>query len=84
MIFDHNIPILILTALDLERSQLQMIGHKIELDLPHPNSIKNDLILILEGDIEKDRGLNELSILEMCHIEIEIDGIFSERVDAYG
>lgn len=59
-----------------------MIREESKLDLPGPNAIEDEKIIILEGDIKEYWWFDDFSIFEVSDIEVKEDGIFGEGVDA--
>jgi hypothetical protein len=59
-----------------------MVRQQIELDFPHPNPVKDNVVLKLECDVEENCGFDDFSISKMSNIEIKIDGIFCKRIYA--
>lgn len=58
-----------------------MIGVEGELDLSHPHSARYHLILVSKGNVEEDGRLQQLSIFEVSHIEVEVEGVLGKRVE---
>lgn len=58
-----------------------MILMKIKFNLLHPYSIMHIVIFKLESNIKEDGVFNNFSIFDTGNIQVEIDRIFSKRVN---
>lgn len=83
-VLDGYHAILMLAIPDLEREQLEVVVQEVELDLPHPDPIEDCLALVFEGHVEEDGGLDELSVAKVRNVQIEVNRVLGEGIDAQG